>query len=824
MPNPADLPPEIFTIILSHALDEDVEPKKLLSLSVLSRAWYTSLIPRIYSSWTYNGARQPFLTLYKFLLTVLRDQQLAAEVQTLRLGNWGFYPKAAAPAPELRFPDDEIELVRGAVRHTGIAYLEEDILVSLKRRDRRPLVALLLVSLPNLRRVWAHVPRRDPILAAVLKRVVNPGHPEPSSALAQLSELYICQEPPVLPPWADSDSEDENEVSNSESWDSLQLNSIWPVFHHKPIRTLSLLDLDTKNASTWLPAPEVRAANKLSHIEHLHIVAIWNSVCAYADVHALISQPTALKSLTLSIQDNPYDHRRNEIISNAELWNCLQQHQETLESLDVRRSKNTHRDLNGRFGLIRSSFRKLKHLAVQIEILLGGCCGEPRAPFRLRDTVPTSIESLTLYGDEGFIVHSDLAVQLKEIIVGSGDDFTFPHLTSIALDDCYVLYTDDGINIRPAYQDLVTACKARGVEFCIEETFNSIGSINCYNRLWGEVLYMQGDGEARHSAVSETRRRLRDPVELLLKDDDIYAEEMRQLQNGGASRNRPSSGSPPGDHAGVIHTIPFRDHRGETAFMVFKNAASIPLPPLFSFAIYFTYSSTRTSPESASMQSLYETLHPLQNDLGHVRYDLYSLPGATPEDCVAHYNSEKKVRGSSKEQIRVFKTLPPEEDHQYHPSAPTDQTQTQQRVPGMVKKYPCLDDDYRSVLFISTKPASALSSPFWNDGTGILCVEFDRKQASSILELPQSDTSTAVQDLEQDVNSTSTDAHMSGNTLPPLRITRCPLNQEDPSYDFTRHEGPHPASDTIYDVAHVVSDTYAGPWIEAGRKGWTYWQ
>ncbi|KAL2786847.1 hypothetical protein BJX66DRAFT_21548 [Aspergillus keveii] len=822
MPNPADLPPEIFTLILSHALDEDVETQKLLSLSRLSRGWYASLIPRIYSSWTYNGASEPFITLYKFLLTVLRDQQLAAEVQTLRLGNWGFYPIAAAPAPELQFPDDEIELVCGAVRRAGIAHLEEEILVSLKRRDRRPLVALLLVSLPKLRRVWAHIPRRDPVLGAVLKKVINPGHPEPSSALAELSELYICQEPPVLPPWADSDSEDENEVSTPESWDSLQLNYIWPAFYHKPLRTLSLLYLDTKNASTWLPASEDRAPNKLSRLEHLHIVAIWNSVCAYADMHALISQPTALKSFTLSIRDNPYSHRRNEIISNAELWNCLLQHQETLESLDVCRSKGMHRDMNGRFGLIRSSFQKLKHLAAQIEILLGGCCGEPKAPFRLKDTVPTSIESLTLYGDEGFTVHTDLAAQLKEMVTGSRGDSTFPHLTSIVLDDSYVLYTDDGINIRPAYQDLVTVCKARGVKLRIEETFNSIGSLNRYHQLWGEVLYMQEDGEARHSAASETRKRLRDPVELILKDDGVYGEEMRQLHNNG--NDRFTSSSLPADDPAIIHTIPFSDHRGDTAYMIFKNAASIPLPPLFCFAIYFTDPFTTTVPESASMQSLYEVLHPSQNDLGYIRYDMYFLPGATPEDCVAHYNTEKKIRGSPKDQIRVFETLPLGEDHQHHSQASADQTQKQLRIPGMVKKYPCLDDDYRSVLFISTRPASALSSSSWNDGAGLLCVEFDRKQTSNKLQLPQLNESVIVPDLEQDVHFTSTDAHMSGNTLPPIRITRCPLNQEDPSYDFTRREGPHPISDTIYDVAHVVSNTYAGPWVEAGKKGWICWR
>ncbi|KAL3458681.1 hypothetical protein BJX64DRAFT_219060 [Aspergillus heterothallicus] len=795
MPNPADLPPEIFTLILSHALHEDVETQYLLSLSLLSRAWYTCLIPRIYSSWTYNGARQPFSTLYKFLLTILRDPQLAQEVTTLRIGNWGCFPGAAAPAPDLQLPNDDLELIRAAIRYAGIGHLQERIIESLERRDRRPLVALLLVSLPNLRSVWAHVPRKDPILGAVLKNVVdsrpNGSDDRSSPALYRLSELHLCQESPVRPPWVESDTEDEDgdyDEAYSENWDSLRLDYLWPVFHHRPLHTLSLIDLETKKAATWLPVLNKNCASKLCHIEHLHLVTIWKSLCTFADINALISQPTALKSFTLSLHDNPFDRRRNEIISNAELWSCLQQHQDTLEFLDICRSKNTHRDGNGRFGLLRPSFQALKHLAIQTEILLGGCCGEPRASFRLRDTLSNSIESLVLYGDEGFAIHTDLAAQLKELVTGSD----FPHLNSITLDDSHVLYTADGINIRQEYQDLVDACKDRKINIRVERSSSALGGVGCYQRLWEKALYMQADGAARDSAASYSRKRLRDPIELLLKDNEPESEGIHfRDADDDDSYTRLVFSSVSGNEPVVIHTIPFEDHTGKPAYMVFKNTASTPLPSLFSFAIYFTHQAT--TPKTVKMQSLCEAITPPLPDFEHIRFDIYFLPSATTEDCVAHYNAEKKARGSSKDQIRVFKILPLETDD------PSSVGEVKVKLPGMVRRYHSLDHDYRSLLFISPTETG-------QDG-GMLCVLFDRKQRRP----------TSSNEIQNNNNAEP-------NPLPSIHTTLSPINQEDPSYDFTRREGPHPISDIVYDTAHVDRSMYMGAWVEAGRRGWTTWR
>ncbi|KAL3456936.1 hypothetical protein BJX64DRAFT_269767 [Aspergillus heterothallicus] len=60
--------------------------------------------------------------------------------------------------------------------------------------------------------------------------------------------------------------------------------------------------------------------------------------------------------------------------------------------------------------------------------------------------------------------------------------------------------------------------------------------------------------------------------------------------------------------------------------MVFENYLPILLPPLQSFAIYFTHPDTLSS--TAKLQGLYRTLTCYEDDV-NPRLDIYFLPGAT---------------------------------------------------------------------------------------------------------------------------------------------------------------------------------------------------
>lgn len=195
MPNPADPPPtpELFTALIDLALCEEPDIQRFCDLSLLSCKWSAALLGRLYSKWTYNGARQPFMTLWKSLRTVLSNPYLASLVRTLNIGNWGFYPDAYAleharnsSVDDLHLPPDELELLRKAIREAEIDRLESSIIRSLSERDLRPLIALLLTCLPNLPTIYAHVPQSDPILGAVLRQTLDRQNSGEPSALRGL--------------------------------------------------------------------------------------------------------------------------------------------------------------------------------------------------------------------------------------------------------------------------------------------------------------------------------------------------------------------------------------------------------------------------------------------------------------------------------------------------------------------------------------------------------------------------------------------------------------------------------------------------------------
>ncbi|KAL4939560.1 hypothetical protein BDV06DRAFT_230930 [Aspergillus oleicola] len=798
MPNPADLPPELFNLILTHALDRsDLNFKCLCGLSLLSRAWYSALIGLIYGGWSFNGARQPFLTLWKYLLTILRDPQLASAVRTLKIGNWGFFPEAAKPGPDVQLPKDELDLVFRAYRDLGLGGLEGDVVKALRRRDRRPLMAILLTRLPNLETIFAHVPREDPYLAAVLERVVQgqsqDESSEKSSALASLRELHLCQETPVDPPSYPEDSDPDSDDEESVSREALRLEHLWAVFHLRGLRVLTLLDLDTARAATWLG----NHGSAVSNIEHLYLINNWRTRCEGLDIEALISQPKALKTLELKIHDNPFDPRRNHTISNSELWACLQKHSATLENIDISRSKDTHRDENGHFGRLRD-FSRLRHLHIQAEMILGGCCGSAPAPFRLRDTLPFGIEEIKFYGEEGFS-KLNMSDQLREVI----DDISlFPSLTYISLDEMDFLFGDDG-ELTPAYQEIERLCEERRVYFWPHLLYGAPE----FMRPWGKLLDMQDDGTKRNEFVLNKPKRIRDWQELLLSRshvdvdvEDVLDDDTDEDDDGDTNFFGDEDLSFLSEPPQVLYTVPFHDHTGETAHMVFEN--NNPLPPLFSFAIYLTHPSASIDTKTDTLVALYNELKP-GDFFGNVRFDIYILPGSSAEECVAHYQSEKESRGSYKNQIKAFRAFP---------KTAVPETQTPGRIPGMVNKYPLLGP-YRSLLFIL--PWEDWRAPLRLDvggnnnttPTGLLQVEFDRKNISL-------------------QNARWTGAREEQNLPPPVlvsgphRLTHStPIHGAEPE-QFRRR---WTIRDKVLDLSHQEKDKYEVPWKRATKWGWTGW-
>jgi hypothetical protein len=107
------------------------------------------------------------------------------------------------------------------------------------------------------------------------------------------------------------------------------------------------------------------------------------------------------------------------------------------------------------------------------------------------------------------------------------------------------------------------------------------------------------------------------------------------------------------------HVVQFTDHTRQEALIVFDGRVPCPLPPLFSFAIYFTH--PNVTPDTVSPVEVLEAIKhktPLENWCS-IRLELYLLSvsnvNSTDNECIIHYCKEKAARGDYTRQIQDFK-------------------------------------------------------------------------------------------------------------------------------------------------------------------------
>jgi hypothetical protein len=190
-----DLPVEVLNDILDHAYGTDIDPSdhldkpRLVRLLLVSRKWYQVFLAHVYSSWSFNSACHTYRSLWCFLRTVLTRPHIADLVQTLNVGNWGHGTPFYLPHDTFEASRAERSIFSEAIRSAGIHHLEDEIQgnfppAALELVHHRPLMALLLVNLPNVSTMYAHIPDSDPYLKAVLGDCLN------SSMLDTLQELY----------------------------------------------------------------------------------------------------------------------------------------------------------------------------------------------------------------------------------------------------------------------------------------------------------------------------------------------------------------------------------------------------------------------------------------------------------------------------------------------------------------------------------------------------------------------------------------------------------------------------------------------------------
>lgn len=235
---------------------------------------------------------------------------------------------------------------------------------------------------------------------------------------------------------------------------------------------------------------------------------------------------------------------------------------------------------------------------------------------------------------------------------------------------------------------------------------------------------------------------------------------------------------------------PFRDHAGKPALTVFESES--PLPFLYSFSIYFTHPDT--SPDNCHAAELYRTITQASrydtNDV-EFRLDLYFIPGASQEDCMKHYRTEKSARGSFWTQVdAVGRDERPDDDNT--------------KMPGLVPSYVHNKSRYRyhSLIYICDEAN-------WRDGDQTMeRVEFD----------PLS---------REDYEKFSKDPgdHREPDVLPDTQVKVEALSESSPGYGRKLPVPQFYVGSMSYSMWQRVPIQRYGQdeWQEARDRGWTAW-
>lgn len=226
-------------------------------------------------------------------------------------------------------------------------------------------------------------------------------------------------------------------------------------------------------------------------------------------------------------------------------------------------------------------------------------------------------------------------------------------------------------------------------------------------------------------------------------------------------------GGPP--RTTVTHKVPFQAHDNTPAFMLYHGLSPPPptLPYLYQFSTYIT--TPGVSPDTFDGTQLYEVIMRRMTYVENYRLDLYFLPNATVEDCIAHYNAEKAGRGTITRQIEAVERRDP-------PSNAGG-------LPGMVPSY-------LSVPYYWHHDVLLLSDQDWRTD-GMLLVRFNRASIE--------DAGVFKEELDD---------------YPPTQITRFPVDME-------KSKSPDTIQRRIREIMYL--EDLAAPYEKAVELGYTTW-
>ena len=239
------------------------------------------------------------------------------------------------------------------------------------------------------------------------------------------------------------------------------------------------------------------------------------------------------------------------------------------------------------------------------------------------------------------------------------------------------------------------------------------------------------------------------------------------------------------------HVVQFTDHTGREALIVFDGRVPCPLPPLFSFTIYFTHPDV--TPDTVRPVEVLETIKrktPLENWCS-IRLELYFLSASdvdsTDDECIAHYRKEKTAREDYTRQIQDFENSVTDHDEEQRQGGANVYGNNEGRqLPGLVPSY--IDepdvDCHHGLLF------SYPSAEWRRDKRLVRCVYFDP--------------------ISEEDYARITEGNGESEALPPAYVSSTPMHASD-----TTEEGQRFVGMAMFEISNARTKNEANnPWQE----------
>ncbi|KAL4925046.1 uncharacterized protein BDV17DRAFT_300546 [Aspergillus undulatus] len=703
MPDPTTLPPELFTRILSSAVqphpptdpnpntacNREIERKydfhsgtslaQLSQLTLVNRRWRDLCLPTLYAKYSHNGARHSYTSLWQFLRSIMRNPRIAAMAR-------GVTEDDGVRGDNVQFSEGDVEMMRRAIRAVFnprgrdwkiVDALEATILDprALSERDCRPLVVLLLVSLPNVETVYLHLPEGRSMLRCVLEEALRcQDESGELPCLRYLAHLHLLAEVPVY-----------GFEAGPSFWMSdpaLRFDDIWPCVYFSGLRTLALYDLETEGIAAFL----AKNSGRICRVENLRVVVKPTPTRSSADFQALVNLPQSLAQFSICWDHNLRNGEPAPEISVVEVWDALQKHRESLEQLAV--FYNVHEldePAPGRFGSLQT-FPRMKRLDTQLNILLDGMTTERLAPFRLKDTIPESLDSLPNF--QATELQAMVAERRRPLkLLALGDILAAPYYNQMKHSEKTGDFERMGAAGSEPYPGPWTLCKQAGTQLHVTSScartyvpgpceFHTGGACQW---LWCKTWNIRADGIQRNRTSVE---RLPKPV--------------------------------PRKKTKKSRSLPLHTHLAESS----------KLPPLFPLVVYFRHPNAIPSPDVTDLGGLLRAIREARiNSDFHFRLDVYFLPGASEDDCKTHYLAERASRADYETLIREFNArvfqLKSQSGSRSAVLDDSSHAQTTTLLPGMAHSHRGLEP-YRGLLLLCPEANC-------RDGAQrISCLRFDK--------------------------------------------------------------------------------------------------